>query len=289
MKDVKLLIDSSEIEILHCSALPYPDHNEDIEKAFGALAQGNKYRYERLIQMVNKRQRLFNGDRSHPRLVALDKLLEGISYSGWESDKEKAETMHLEWENNDDEFNNLLKGMGNKQRVLVDGDRSELAKLDSLAVSATYPDWEEDFRRANHAYFAGFDFRFQRLVQMMEKKARAHVGDRTHPRLVALDSLVLSYPQWEVDVRRAEEAHMKWEEELDKTCDRYLGSFWNIYNVMKEKQKFHLKMQSKSNLSEEETMIHNGGKPQNQLHNGFRGMDIYLVENNPPRDAIPSH
>jgi hypothetical protein len=62
---------------------------------------------------------MHNGDRSHPRLVALDRL-GALTYAGWRDDVEKAERHHLHYPIL---FNQALEAIAQKQEM-HDGDRS---------------------------------------------------------------------------------------------------------------------------------------------------------------------
>lgn len=85
-----------------------------------------------------------------------------------------------------------------------------LVRLDAMARTTTYPGWRSDFRMAEGAIFVSparpsrdFKMYYHRLVE----KQRVHEGDRSHPRVVALDALTLTYPGWETEVVEAMDAH----------------------------------------------------------------------------------
>lgn len=74
--------------------------------------------------------------------------------------------------------------------------------------SFTYKEWEEDYKAAEDASKEStVSFQFRNAIHRLHEKQRVQDGDRSHPRLVALDQLSLTYPGWEDDVRNAERAH----------------------------------------------------------------------------------
>ena len=114
-----------------------------------------------------------------------------------------AEKKHLD---RPQDFDSVLKEIERKQKISV-GDRSdeELKFLDSLDLS--YPGWEKDRQDALRQYIRGHKSIFSRMKFRMSERQRMHNGDRSHPRLVALDSLQLAYPGWEKDVHEYETKH----------------------------------------------------------------------------------
>lgn len=74
--------------------------------------------------------------------------------------------------------------------------------------SYTYDGWEKDYTVAKEAASESTtSLSFRNAVHRLNEKQRAHEGDRSHPRLVALDRLSLTYPGAEDDIRNAERAH----------------------------------------------------------------------------------
>ena len=68
---------------------------------------------------------------------------------------------------------------------------------------------------------------FDELLQALVEKQRMHGGDRSHPRLVQLDSQAFSYPGWQEDAKKAEEEHATWNTSW---------TFIKVFNRMKYKQ-----------------------------------------------------
>ena len=59
-------------------------------------ASGPSIEFRNAVHKLNEKQRAFEGDRSHPRLVALDRLSETLSYPGWEQDVKNCEETHFQ-------------------------------------------------------------------------------------------------------------------------------------------------------------------------------------------------
>ena len=80
--------------------------------------------------------------------------------------------------------------------------------LDGLEF--TYEGWENDYEIAVAASQEGErSLQYQTAVHRLLEKQRVHEGDRSHPRLIALDRLAteLTYPQGQEDIQNAEQAH----------------------------------------------------------------------------------
>lgn len=115
--------------------------------------------------MINK-EKVFNGDRSHPNLVQLDRLKRALSYPGWEQDFYIAEKRHLTnpYELKDNHIFKLIE----KQRMHY-GDRSH-ARLRQLdATNWTYPGWETDKKIAEAQHVTSkYSPCFDPLLQSMK-------------------------------------------------------------------------------------------------------------------------
>jgi len=83
------------------------------------------------------------------------------------------------------------------------------AKLIQVKDILSYPDWEKDFRDAEDAAVQG-SMDFPQTLRRMKVKQKLFDGDRTHPRLIALDALLakgLTYPGWQADIKQIENMH----------------------------------------------------------------------------------
>ena len=187
--------------------LMYDGHQEDLERLEQAHFKGSNA-FDRISRTIVETDKMSRGDRSHWNLVRLDRLKMKLTYDGWRDDFQNAEQRHLHYVHCPDTFDHVLKGLERKQKV-SEGDRSDenLKILDSLQLS--YPHWQEDWQEAFRHYKKGFDLKKSRELFLLKEKQRMHDGNRSHPRLVALDSLQLTYPGWEGDVHLYEQAHVK--------------------------------------------------------------------------------
>lgn len=135
-------------------------------------------------------------------------------------------------------FRAKLEGMTRKQDI-YNGDRShqELVLLDSLQL--TYPGWEEDVLEAENSHIRAVWTNFEHQIFKIQQKQKMHEGDRSHPRLRALDTLNLSYPDWQHDCSLAEKDHLH----------SWTASFQKKLDGMKEKQRIYSGFQSASSSS----------------------------------------
>jgi hypothetical protein len=89
-------------------------------------------------------------------------------------------------------------------RTMEDRSHPDLVKLDSLRKAGlSYKGWEKDLSDAEDAHEQrSYSADFPKVLRKMKVKQKLHEGDRSHPRLVALDAIVpmLSYPGFEADV-----------------------------------------------------------------------------------------
>ena len=150
------------------------------------------------LQGIQNKQRLFEGDRSHPDLQALDGLI--LSYSGWQQDKAQAEQAHTSdstWHS----FQDILAMMKKKQAIHTD--RSSVAFLKTLdSYTFTYDGWELDKEEAERLFVRSISLSAclqaaTEKLEGMKNKQKLHQGDRSHPQLKALDSLKCTYEGWE--------------------------------------------------------------------------------------------
>jgi len=192
----------------------YPGFEADVIAAEEAHTGLTFQNFEDKIIEMKLRQQLHYGDRSHPRVVALDSLY--LSYPKYEEDVEYS--LELHFCNRSFNFKAKMDGMEKKQKMHI-GDRSHpnLMLLDSLRQNLNYPSWEQDIHEALLAHTGSAWTKFDDIMFRMQERQRIHKGDRSHPRLVALDSLKLSYPSWKDDVKFAERDHVhSWKASFEK-------------------------------------------------------------------------
>jgi hypothetical protein len=76
----------------------------------------------------------------------------------------------------------------------------------------TYPTWESDYKRLTLCKeFKSDDVReycVSYTIGIMKRSQQLFAGDRSHPEIVELDSMLLSYEGWEEDVKTAEVLHV---------------------------------------------------------------------------------
>ena len=181
-----------------------------------------------------------------------------LTYEGWESDVAAFHKLHAKYYRNNQGENmhdqriqpelqvsqqivgewvlaSHLEGMKNKQAA-SEGDRSHphLRALDSLVPHLTYPNWPVDYQAALHCHYqtlqsstdakantstSNTDWNRKRSIFRLQQKQCVHQGDRSHPRLVELDSLLqrLYYPGYHRDWEACEDLHFQY-------SDDYVGN-----------------------------------------------------------------
>jgi hypothetical protein len=206
----------------------YPGWQEDFSQAKSAHEGGTGFAWR--LQTLKFKQRAHDGDRSHWRLLELDYLISFLTYPLWENDVNNME--HFHYSNKDNQvynrfFRRKLEGLKIKEQIFL-GNRSHpsLVELDGLRLN--YPECECDVRAAERALCQGYIF--DKKLDYMKEKQRMYNGNRSHRRLVAIDSLLLSYPGWEKDAKEAEQFH------LDNN-DSFSTQFMKKIEGMKNKQK----------------------------------------------------
>jgi len=111
-------------------------------------------------------------------------------------------------------------------------DRShpELIQLDALVL--TYPGWEKDLDTAEAAHLKKITWHnFSSSLHKLREKQCMHEGDRSHPRLIALDSLAYTYPDFKNDFHDAIQHHIETEYSPNWDC-----LFTALMETMKKKQ-----------------------------------------------------
>ena len=185
--------------------LTYEGHIDDLKRLECTHLNGSRGSiFEDLLFCVRESQRIHDGDRSHPRLVLLDAL--NLDYDGWEEDLGRALADHKKSQRDSHGFKFRVESMIRKQ-AMSEGDHSHenLRFLDSLEL--LFPGWELDYEEAVKDHSRGYSIKHH-IFALFEKQ-RMFDGDRSHPRLLALDSLGLTYPGWQDDVKEAEGMHLR--------------------------------------------------------------------------------
>ena len=176
----------------------------------------------RLVRCRKGRQRIHDGDRSDPRLVALDLLMLELSYPGHEEDVAIAEETHCaKGLNYPDDFEILLVNMKRKQ-LDFEGNPADIStyhpiQRQIIEATWTFDGWEKEVEAVRTTEFISL---LQRDLTMFEMRQMIHDGNyRDHPDLVKLHDLQLklSYPESEEDM---------------KECKGYLCSTYGYCTVM---------------------------------------------------------
>ena len=187
--------------------LTYEGHRNDLEELEEAHLKGQSNKINDLLFRVQESQRMHDGDRSHPRLVELDAIYSKLTYDGWEEDFEKAVADHLS--RAQDPFGMLKTNVDKMKRrqSMHDGDRNHPDLVFLYSLELMFESWEQEFENAMEAHRNGFSIGYHMFA--LQERQRMFEGDRSHPRLVALDTLKLSYPGWEEDANVAEKQHVE--------------------------------------------------------------------------------
>ena len=199
--------------------LEWPEANSrsyDVVSSLWKCSSEEKFDSE--LEVMRLKQAKHSGDRSHARLVRLDKLKAVVNYDGWQVDAEFAEDiMWSEWSKYPEVVSAILDTMLRKQQV-HDGDRSHpfIRKLDALTPTLSYAGWEADARKlewpvaksrdsvytiSSHPRGMGMrGHEFDSELESMRRKQVTHVenrkknyvlgSDRSHANLRRLDDMI---------------------------------------------------------------------------------------------------
>lgn len=194
------------IQFLDSLSLSFPGCKHAIQEAMDHHLNGFDLDHKKFG--ILERQRMFDGDRSHPRLVSLDLL--SLTYPGWRKDVEEAERKHLNsifcLEGVYDSYREYLQLLSRKQMMFKTGvdDASTVHPIQFEIIYKTwsYLGWEKDVQRVRNVCMHNF-----LLDEQLEKcQLRQMIHDNNisgHPALIQLSLLVLSYPGWESDIHQA--------------------------------------------------------------------------------------
>ncbi|KAL7541493.1 hypothetical protein ACHAWF_006950 [Thalassiosira exigua] len=187
------------------SQLTYEGCGKDIEKLEGLHLKGRVGEFDGFLQYMKHMQKQHEGVRSDPHLVALDSLAKRLTYDGWREDFDDA-SKHFMESGRLMSFDRRVEKMKRKQAI-SEGDYShkDLQYIQSLELS--FPGWQKEVTKAFDQHREGWHVEYFR--SSLPERQRMSEGDRSHPRLLALDSMKLTYPGWEEDVKEAEKEHIE--------------------------------------------------------------------------------
>jgi len=199
-----------ELVLLDSLNVSYPGWEAEMEEEIEAHRSGLMC-ISRATYTFAERQRVYDGDRSHPRLCLLDATALDLTYLGHEEEVANVEELHMTefWLKDDvcDEFRALLRNLTRKQSE-VEGtpvDMSSYPPIQRQIVETpwTYPGWEEDVENvhtiSNVCLYGGYLEKSQ-LRQMIHDNNYSQ-----HSALITLNELRLAYPGWEEDVDKTKE------------------------------------------------------------------------------------
>lgn len=122
----------------------YPGWEDDYKLAREAADESNvslpipSVKFRNAIHRLNEKQRVFEGDRSHPRLVALDQLV--LTYFCCEDDKKNAEKAHFDNfydpDTDDVYFQSKLEGLENRQQLFYGMNHESRSQARGAAASS---------------------------------------------------------------------------------------------------------------------------------------------------------
>ena len=239
IKKQALMKDRSSVPLLQALddlALTYPGFQADKKLAEQYYTEfQTPVRFHQKVEAMKCKEQLHRGDRSHPDLVALDQAT--FTYPQWQEDVEEYMQRHV-GDCSLFQFGitcDFLRSKMHKKQQLH-ANRSSIDFMEILDQHEfSYGGWQADKQQAE-LYYVDFSSpdRFLDKVQAMQNKQRLLVdGDRSHPDLVALDSLVFTYKGWQADREEAEKRH------IGDCTVLQIGGFESCLTKMKKRQAHH--------------------------------------------------
>eukprot|EP00590_Aulacoseira_subarctica_P005855 CAMPEP_0172436590 /NCGR_PEP_ID=MMETSP1064-20121228/71806_1 /TAXON_ID=202472 /ORGANISM="Aulacoseira subarctica , Strain CCAP 1002/5" /LENGTH=436 /DNA_ID=CAMNT_0013185005 /DNA_START=19 /DNA_END=1330 /DNA_ORIENTATION=- len=236
---------SAEIMELDSLRLTYDGHENDTTEAERLYVEYPTL-FNVKIETMKRKQLLsygfVNGNDSHDGRAGLSPPYN----DGHENDTTEAERLYVEYPTL---FNVKIETMKRKQllsygfvngndshdgsctqqltRIPLERDLSEqLSILNNLTF--TYSDADSD-RKEAEKLLLNYPLLFQKKLNAMNRKQRLHVGDRSHPQVIAIDSLAFTYHGWEQDLETVMRCH----------CE-FPAIFDSKLRAMNKKQEMHI-------------------------------------------------
>lgn len=227
------------LKFLFSLELTFPGWEEKLEEAVNRHKNGWDIDYFRYSLI--ERQRVFEGVRVHPRLVALDALTLTLmlTYPGWEKDVKEIEMYHLDddgWYDYgvSDSFREKLNFLEGKQMAYETEDvlwKYHPIQKEILNMEWTYPGFEDDLDEVRAEDPTSSEYTFKNWKDRCTICQMIHDGNfEDHDALVKLNELMLSYPEWEKDFEEAIECLKR------NSYDDWPDLFDNHMKGMKNKQ-----------------------------------------------------
>ena len=121
--------------------LSYKGWEQDYQNAIVAHCDSPESQFPAAFHLLNEKQHVSGGNRSHWRLVQLDKLR--LTYPGWQTDVSEVEQWHLHHEDSpkyDEMFTEVIEGMRDQQQIFLgwdhEGDESDGAESSETILTA---------------------------------------------------------------------------------------------------------------------------------------------------------
>ena len=224
--------------------LTYPGWPRDYQVALQShYRHDNDWNQQRALFRLQQKECVHNGDRGHPRLTELDAMAQKLTYPGHERHVQQCEELHFQY--SDDYIgNNVLArqflSLRHRQAHWEGGKHNHNKTAAYKALEQlkrhipSYPGAAEDVHAAMEAHLypcsivesSGQVLDYATAMERVQHKQSAlEQGDRTHPRLVALDRVVARAPpsllqdstladmdqdNWRQFIQQLEEVHFRY-------------------------------------------------------------------------------
>ena len=179
-------------------AYTYEGIADDLKETFKQYMLGNDKLTDRLVEIIDFKQKIHDEDRSDKFLVELDSYT--FCYPGWKDDKAHIEDALASSLRGCAQYDarRQLKGMERKQQIYEEeGYPAGITLLHSGVFS--YPTFCKDKVAALEYYESGDDVAHEQMLKRIQSKQIIHDGAHSHPLLSALNLAEFTYPQWEED------------------------------------------------------------------------------------------
>jgi hypothetical protein len=256
-----------ELNALH---LNYPGYEKDLVAAKMCFRSGSKKKFLKLFCKLKGKQ--IAHDHCLQVRTRNDFTTFDMNYHGSDVDKRELQTWFNQnppSESNVKIFQERIESMKNKNAVYR-GDRSHPNIVALVGLKLSYPGCKHDVKEALQVHFSRPITLFPDKLHSLQAKQDRHKGDRSHWRLVKLDNLRLTYPEWEKDVEVVEDWHI-----YNKDNKESSTIFWDVIEELKEQEKFHLVYhQPKTYIEEEREQSSTSGSGTTGTWNDFYDTDL---------------
>jgi hypothetical protein len=233
-----------DIQFWYSLQLSYPGWETDFNHAMEHHVSGLNFGEHTKLLMTEK-QKMHEGDRSHPHLVSLDICSSFFKYPRWRKDVNEAEQLHLKFvkgfhPDGTSKFTTLLKSLMRKQRKHETGadDLSSMNPIQRIIIETKwdYQGWETEMERIRNIYS---DSLFVHELEKCQLRQMLHNNDfNSHPALIKLDAMKLSYPGWEESIEDAktylrENGYGLWKHQFDRKIEA-MENKEHLYNINNE-------------------------------------------------------